>query len=69
QMLTGEEVLTEKVVDGIKNMQGMSRGEHTYTLPTPDGPRPFTATFENSGTALFRAYWFGRHYGFIDPNW
>lgn len=69
QVLTGEEVVDAKCVDAIRNMWGFDRTRATFTIPTEDGPKQVESEMEGESTDLMFIYWFGRHYGFIDPSW
>ena len=69
QVLTGERVIDEKRTEAIKNMWGVSRVKHSFTIPAPDGPKSVEAEEEEVSSEIFRAYWFGRQYGIIDPDW
>ena len=69
QLLTGENVLDDRTVDAIKSMSAGGRWKKTVTIPTPDGPKTVEAEEEEISVDVIRNYWFGRHYGFIDPAW
>ena len=69
QLLTGEKVVTEKCINAIKNMWGFDRRTRTFKIPTDNGFKIVESEEEGSAVTLIRNYWFGRHYGFIDPEW
>jgi hypothetical protein len=70
QVLTGENVMTEERIQAIKDMWGFDRRKREFRIPTEDGGyKTVEAEEEGSATALIRNYWFGRHYGLIDPEW
>jgi hypothetical protein len=70
QVLTGENVMTEKRIQAIKDMWGFDRRNRQFKIPTEDGSYKIVESEEEgSATALIRNYWFGRHYGLIDPTW
>lgn len=69
QLLTGEEVLDDRVLDGIKKMWPGHRRKRSFTIPTADGHKTVEAEEEEISVDAIRNYWFGRHYGFIDPAW
>lgn len=68
-VLTGENVMTEKLEKAIKDMWAFDRRKSTFTIPGPDGPKQVESEFEGSAADMMRAYWYGRYYGLIDPNW
>ncbi|HQM50172.1 MAG TPA: hypothetical protein PLJ71_15905 [Candidatus Hydrogenedentes bacterium] len=69
QVLTGEEAVDGSVLDAIKNMRGGHRTLRTFTKNTPDGPQQVQSYEEEVSADTILNYWFGRHYGFIDPAW
>jgi hypothetical protein len=69
QLFTGEKVVDEKCTNAIKNMWGFDRNHRVFTIPTEQGPKQVEADEEGDATGIIGAYWFGRHYGFIDPAW
>ncbi|MCP4642099.1 MAG: hypothetical protein GY851_16770 [bacterium] len=69
QVLTGEEVVDSECIAAIKGMWGFDRGKRAFTIPTASGPKTMEAEEEGNATMMIRNYWFGRHYGFIDPKW
>ena len=69
QILTGENVLTEERVQAIKDMWGFDRRKKEFKIPTEEGFKIVGSEEEGSASALIRNYWFGRHYGLIDPEW
>ena len=69
QVLTGEDVLTEERKQVIKDMWGFERRTKTFEIPTDEGIKLVESEEEGIASAMVRNYWFGRHYGLIDPNW
>ncbi len=69
QVLTGQEVIDVRRREAIKNMWGLYRDRRSYTIQTPEGAKTVEAEQEEIATSLLRTYWFGRHYGIIDPRW
>ena len=68
--LTGENVLTEKTIEAIKNMQGFERRKGVYEVTNDDGTiSRVESDREGNAAQLIRNYWFGRYYGYIDPSW
>jgi len=69
-VLTGENVVTEKTIEAIKNMQEMKRRTRKFPVTQADGSVKMVETQdENNAAQLIRNYWFGRYYGFIDASW
>jgi hypothetical protein len=69
-VLTGENVVTEKTIAALKNMQGFQRTKRRFSVPQADGAVVSMESEEEGNAALtIRNYWFGRHYGMIDPAW
>ena len=69
QALTGEDILTEERIQAIKDMWGFDRQKREYKIPAADGFQLVESEFEETAAAMIRNYWFGRHYGLIDPTW
>ena len=69
QVLTGEEIIDEPRRQAIRNMWGFYRQKRSHHVPGPDGPTTVEAEQEEIRSDVFRTYWFGRHYGIIDPDW
>lgn len=69
QVLTGEEVLTEKYIQVIKDMWGFDRRTATYRVPTEDGFKSVETEVDERAAAMIRNYWFGRHYNLINSEW
>lgn len=69
QVLTGEEVMTEKSVQAIKAMWGFDRRKSRFSIPASQGVKTVESEEEGNATSMVRNYWFGRHYGLIDPAW
>jgi len=69
QVLTGENILTEERKQAIKDMWGFQRGSREFEVPTENGYRLVESEYEGKAAAMVRNYWFGRHYGLIDPEW
>jgi hypothetical protein len=69
-VLTGDNVMTPEAIEALKNMQGFKRGKRVFRIPNEDGTVTEVESEEEGNAALMiRNYWFGRHYGFIDPAW
>jgi hypothetical protein len=69
KVLTGENDLTEKQAQGIKDMWGIEREEKEFKIPQHDGSfRIVKSEFEEVATAMIRNYWFGRYYNLIDEK-
>lgn len=69
QVLSHEDIMTEKYVSVIKDMWGFDRQEKEFKIPTGDGYKIVNSEQEGIASAMVRNYWFGRHYGLIDPGW
>jgi hypothetical protein len=69
QVLTGEDVVNEKTVQGIKNMWWGGRSTGTFSIPTDEGVKRVESEHEGHATFVVRSYWFGRHYGIINAEW
>jgi len=69
EVLTQEKVVDEKCIAAIKNMWGFDRELRDFKIPTDDGFKVVKSEEEGSAVTMIRNYWFGRHYGFIDPTW
>ena len=69
QVLSGVEVFDDQRKEQVKKMWGFDRRRSTFTIPTPDGPKTMEAEEEGSATAFLYAYWFGRYYGILEPEW
>lgn len=68
--LTGENVMTEKIVAALKSMEGFQRSRSTFPVTQPDGSvRSIESEREDNAAEMIRNYWFGRYYGLIDPSW
>ena len=69
KVLTGENHLTEKQAQGIKDMWGVEREEKEFKIPQHDGSfKIVKSEFEEVATAMIRNYWFGRYYNLIDEK-
>ena len=69
KVLTGENDLTEKQAQGIKDMWGVEREEKEFKIPQHDGSfKIVKSEFEEVATAMIRNYWFGRYYNLIDEK-
>ena len=69
KVLTGENNLTEKQAQGIKDMWGVEREEKEFKIPQHDGSfKIVKSEFEEVATAMIRNYWFGRYYNLIDEK-
>lgn len=69
QVLTGEDVLNDERTQAIKNMWGFDRYKQKFQIPTKDGFKLVESEAEGNAVYMIRNYWFGRHYGLIDPAW
>lgn len=69
QVLSGEDVFSEKFNQEIKDMWGFERRSREFKIPTKDGIKIVESEEEGIASAMIRNYWFGRHYGIIDENW
>lgn len=68
QVLTGEDIFTEKWNQAIKDMWGFERITKEFKIPTEDGIKIVESEEEGIASAMIRNYWFGRHYGIIDEE-
>lgn len=69
KVLTGENNLTEKQAQGIKDMWGVEREEKEFKIPQHDGSFEIVKSeYEEVATAMIRNYWFGRYYNLIDEK-
>jgi len=69
QTLAGEEVVDAATIEAVKGLWGYERGRGRWTIPTPAGPKEVEAEEEGNAVFMILYYWFGRHYGFIEPAW
>ena len=69
QVLSGEDVMTEKRIQLTKDMWGFDRRKREFKIPTENGYKIVESEEEGSATAMIRNYWFGRFYGLIDSTW
>ncbi len=69
QVLTGEDVLTKERIQVIKDMWGFDRRTREFKIPTENDYKVIESEEEGTAAAMIRNYWFGRHYGLIDPEW
>ncbi|KAA3619497.1 MAG: hypothetical protein DWQ05_01890 [Calditrichaeota bacterium] len=69
QVLSGENVLTDERKQVIKNMWGFERRSKEFKIPTEAGFKIVESEEEGIAAAMVRNYWFGRHFGMIDPAW
>ena len=69
ELLTGEEVLDKRVTDAIRNMWAGGRRKRAFTIPVDGESKTVEAEEEEISVDVIRNYWFGRHYGFISPEW
>ena len=70
QILTGENVMTPKRIEGIKAMWGYDRQMMEFKIPQEDGSFKIVKSEEDrSAASMIRNYWFGRHYNLIDSKW
>jgi hypothetical protein len=68
-VLTGEDVLAKDRIQVIKDMWGFDRRKREFKIPDENGFELVESEEEGTAAAMIRNYWFGRHYGLIDPNW
>jgi hypothetical protein len=69
QVLTGEDVFTDKRKQVIKEMWGFERQSKEFRIPSEQGYVNVKSEEEGTAAAMIRNYWFGRYYGIIDPAW
>jgi hypothetical protein len=69
KVLTGEDIITDRIAEGIKDMWGFDREKKVFKIPTDDGGfQTVESEYERTAAAMIRNYWFGRYYGIIDPK-
>ena len=69
-VLTGENVVTDKTIAALRNMQGFKRTKRVFEIPDAAGTiQKVESEQEGNAALMIRNYWFGRHYGFVDPSW
>ena len=60
---------TEKLTV-LKNMKELERSKGKFPVTDANGQVTWVEAEQETHAALMiRNYWFGRHYGFIDPSW
>jgi len=69
QVLAGEQVVGEDVQKILRGMGGLARGKRTYVIPVDGVRREVESEWEEASPSVLMGYWFGRHYGIIDPTW
>jgi hypothetical protein len=69
KVLTGEDIITDRVEKGIKDMWGFDREKKEFNIPTENGFKIVESEYEHTAASMIRNYWFGRYYGFIDAKW
>ena len=69
QVLTRENIFTDKWNQVIKDMWGFERQTKEFKIPTKDELKIVESEEEGIASAMIRNYWFGRHYGIIDDQW
>ncbi|MDB4583783.1 hypothetical protein N9164_11570 [Draconibacterium sp.] len=70
KVLTGEDIITDRIREGIKDMWGFEREKKVFKIPAGDGKfKNVESEYERTAAAMIRNYWFGRYYGLIDPVW
>ena len=70
-LITNEGVMKDPArIEVLKNMNGHPRKKRTFNVTQGDGTiKQIESEIDHASTAFLRNYWFGRYYGFIDPNW
>lgn len=70
KVLTGEDIITDRITKGIKDMWGFDREKQEFKIPQKDGGfKTIESEYERTAAAMIRNYWFGRYYDLIDPKW
>lgn len=70
EILTDENVINERVENGIKEMWGFDRQKKEFEIPEGNGDfKTVESEYERTAASMIRNYWFGRYYGLIDPAW
>ncbi len=69
KVLTGEDILTQERINGIKNMWGYDRQTREFKIKTGNKYSTVISQEDGSAASLIRNYWLGRYYGMIDPAW
>lgn len=70
KVLTGEDVIDERVKQGIMDMWGFDREKKEFKIPQKNGTfKIVESEYEQTAAAMIRNYWFGRYYGIIEPEW
>jgi hypothetical protein len=69
KVISGEDIMNDKYIRAIKDMWGFERKTKDFEIPTEDGHKIVRSEEEGIASAMLRNYWFGRHYGLVDPSW
>lgn len=70
QAFAGVDVLDAKWQEAMRAQWGFDRVKRTFNVPQKDGTvKQMESEEEGNATDLIHNYWFGRYYGFIDPQW
>ena len=70
KVLTGEDIITDRITMGMKDMWGFNREKQMFKIPTDDGGfQTVESEYERTAASMLRNYWFGRYYGLIDQKW
>lgn len=70
-LITHEGVMKDPArINVLKTMNGHPRGTRMFSVTLDDGSiKMMESEFDHASTAFLRNYWFGRYFGFIDPEW
>ena len=70
-LITGEGVMQHPArIEVLKSMNGHPRKKRIFKVIQKDGTiKPIESDVDHASTAFLRNYWFGRYYGFIEPDW
>ena len=69
QVLFDEDVISENIIEAIKDMWGFDRNRRVFKIPTPTGIQEVESEEEGNAVWMLRDYWMGRYYGIIDAKW
>ena len=70
ETITDDKVVGPDAIDALKSMWGGERGTGQFSVPQADGSfESMESAYEGHTTYLALNYWFGRLYGFIQPEW
>ncbi len=70
-LITNEGVMQHPArIEVLKSMNGHPRKKRIFNVTQEDGTiKQIESEIDRASTAFLRNYWFGRYYGFIDPDW